>query len=532
MAVPFSPGANVCAYLRDSGHEDQDLSVDQQESSIRAWCLGHHLILTHIYTDAAAPGSTTIGRNAFQDMIQHFRQPDCPDAGVLVWKYNRFARDLDDAQFYKADLRRRGFIIHSLNDQVPEGLDGRFFEAAIDWMNARYLDDLRTDVKRGQHHLLTQYGGIGGRPPKGFIREPIQIDARRDGSPHIIHRWAPDPQTWDLCRLAWSMRASGKSYTEIDAETHLFTSKNSYTSFFANRLYLGELVFEDILIPDYVPALIDRPTWDAVQAIHAKNQKTHGLRGEMNPTHPRRANSNFLLSGLACCAQCGAPLNGNVVAFHQTPGYHYEYYVCSASIRRHNCTAKKIPRKGLEIAVIATLKDFILHPQNIAAKQNIIENDQVNDKAKTAAARRDLKKRLTSVQRKIHNLTEVIADKGRSALSLTEKLIDLEHEQTTLQTALSVAAIPTQTIPLVEAQELANRVKYLLADETNLPKLRTVLRGIVHKITVERDPAEHLIRGVVSYYYPPKIDLDHPVLPEGDPSPDFMPKPSFPPGTP
>lgn len=134
---PFPTGSRVAAYLRDSGGDDQDLSVDQQENTIRSWCADNSLALTRVFTDAAAPGSSAVGRAAFQAMISYFHGAGVAEKGIVIWKYNRFARDIDDSQFYKADLRRRGFFIHSIQDSVPDGLDGRFFEAAIDWMNAR-----------------------------------------------------------------------------------------------------------------------------------------------------------------------------------------------------------------------------------------------------------------------------------------------------------------------------------------------------------------------------------------------------------
>jgi hypothetical protein len=207
---------------------------------------------------------------------------------------------------------------------------------------------------------------------------------------------------------------------------------------------------------------------------------------------------------LAFCAQCGAPLNGVVVAFKQTPVYRYEYYWCTAAARQNNCTTKKIPRRDLETAVIATLRDFILQPANLVAAQTLLDLDQTSDQQQASTHIRDLKKRLESVQRRIRNLTEVIANKGVAALSLVAKLDQFEREQTSLQTALLgiTSTDPTPPGPLVNIQDLADQVTTLLANETQLPKLRQVLHGIVHKITVERDDAERLIRGVISYYYP------------------------------
>lgn len=147
--LPFSPGDSVVAYLRDSSGEDQELSVAQQEFSLRAWCQENNLTLLKVFRDIARPGSSVIKRNAFLEMISHFHEPSCPDKGVVVWTFSRFARNQNDAQYYKSDLRRRRFIVYSLNDNVPDSSAGWVFEALIDWANEKFLETLSSDIKRG-----------------------------------------------------------------------------------------------------------------------------------------------------------------------------------------------------------------------------------------------------------------------------------------------------------------------------------------------------------------------------------------------
>jgi len=77
IEIPFQPGARIVAYLRDSGGDDQDLSVPQQKQQISQWVADHNLLLTHVFADVATPGSSTIGRNAFKEMINHFHDPQC-----------------------------------------------------------------------------------------------------------------------------------------------------------------------------------------------------------------------------------------------------------------------------------------------------------------------------------------------------------------------------------------------------------------------------------------------------------------------
>ena len=43
---------------------------------------------------------------------------DGDEEGLVVWKMSRFAREILDAQFFRADLRRRGYKVISVNDPV------------------------------------------------------------------------------------------------------------------------------------------------------------------------------------------------------------------------------------------------------------------------------------------------------------------------------------------------------------------------------------------------------------------------------
>ncbi len=519
---PFRLGAQVCAYLRDSGHEDQELSIEQQEARIREFCLDNALLLTKIYKDAATPGSSTVGRDQFLEMIHHFRA-GTPDAGVIVWKFSRFSRSVDDSQFYKADLRRRGYAIYSMNDSIPEGLDGRFFESAIDWMNARYLEDLRADVKRGQRHLVEQYGALGGSPPRGFMREPVQIGSHRDGRPHIVHRWVPDPALTKTIQTAWRMRVEGYTYDQINAATRLYKSTPAYDRFFSNRLYIGELQFSGQIITGYCDPIIDLATWEAVQKIQGQTIRPNRISAEDNPDHPKRAKSSFMLSGLLYCAQCGAIMNGEIVQFKTTANYRYEYYACSGQNRHTGCTARKIPRAHLENAVIDVICDVILDPKMVEVHHKQLEEEQKNAGAQYRRQRSDLTQQLQQIHKRINNITETIAEEGKTARTLLIKLNELEKEETRLLSSLTELAPDNTTTPgLEDLQSLALKLKNRLA-EADPRIIRTITAGLISKITVEMDVEAHLIRGLVEYYYPP-VKSDEGSPKSEDPSIDsFMP---------
>src|SRR5690554_3550898 len=115
MTTTYSPppsglpaGAQVWAYLRDSGGPSQEQSVEQQEQEIRAYCKRHSLVLTKIFRDAARSGGSVIGRDEFMSMIELSQSDvDRPQA-ILIWNFARFTRDYNDSVYYKATLNKRG----------------------------------------------------------------------------------------------------------------------------------------------------------------------------------------------------------------------------------------------------------------------------------------------------------------------------------------------------------------------------------------------------------------------------------------
>ena len=112
------------------------------------------------------------------------------------------------------------------------------------------------------------FGALSRIPPRGFKREIFEIGKRRDDRPHKVARWVPDPESWETAKLAWEMRSAGASYREINNVTHLYILVSGYRAFFENRLYLGEMVFADKVIKDYVPAMIDQRTWNLAQGYN------------------------------------------------------------------------------------------------------------------------------------------------------------------------------------------------------------------------------------------------------------------------
>jgi len=202
-APPFPPGDRVAGYFRDSGGDEQDLSIERQVSEFRRWLGENGLHEGQLFTDAARPGSTVVGRAGFQAMLRHFRSGDAAESGLVVWRSNRFGRNTNESQFYKADIRRRGYTIYSLTDKIPPDRYGQVIEYLLDWKDQEFLETLSEDVASGLRHIVETYGAMPGTPPRGFLRQPITVGTRRSGQPHVLHRWVPDETMIPLVRRAY-----------------------------------------------------------------------------------------------------------------------------------------------------------------------------------------------------------------------------------------------------------------------------------------------------------------------------------------
>lgn len=476
---PFSPGSSVIAYLRDSGGADQDLSVDQQKAEIETWCLENHLILSHVFADVHRPGSSTVGRFEFENMLNHFRTRP-PDAGLVLWTFSRFARDLDDAQFFKAEIRSLGYVIHSLQDEIPEGLGGRLIEFVKDMTNQQYLLDLSRDIKRGLHFMVKTYGGVPGVPPRGFMREPVTIGKRVDGALHVVNRWVPDPVKFPLVQKAWQMRANGASIQEIHTAVPIYGSIAAWGSFFSNRIYLGELRFGDQVIPNYVPAAATQEMWDRVHSYRPRRVKKDGSN---SPDHPRRVNSTFLLSGLLYCKKCQQMKRGDV---RLAKGITYYYYVCNRQYHRGSCPDQDIRREVLEQAIVKEILDQVLEINHI--RKLIGEHkgmDTIPREIKTTEAA------LSIIKRKIDNLIDAIADRGMDA-KLNARLDELEAEQTARARDLAVLkSASDRGVNYDESQiELILNGMRKALESDDIKNQREALKTFIRRILVYRNGDE------------------------------------------
>lgn len=400
MSDQYSPppaglfaGARVWAYLRDSGGPSQEQSTEQQESEIIAYCKRSKLILVKIFRDVAKSGGSTNGRDEFMAMIEQSEDQSLRPHGLLIWNFARFARDYNDSVFYKATLHKRGIIVHSLTDQIPvDDFAGRIVETIINLANEEKRRQTSRDVKRGLKSLVSK-GFAPGVPPRGYIAVPIRLDDRRDNKEHWVRKWEPDPILSEYVKLAWQMRAAGKSYREISKATNgkLYTSINSWVSFFRNKAYLGIGKSGDLEIQDHHEPLITFELWEAVQK-QLQAHPLYGKKGHLN--HPRRVGNPTLLSGFTYCLECGAMVTHSLGS-KSSP---WSHYICGNKDRHGAaaCKSRRIGTINAEREIINTILNRVLTPEYLA--------EVIAETKKQLASTAEIERQIQAEKRKLEDL--------------------------------------------------------------------------------------------------------------------------------
>lgn len=464
---PLPPGSIVAAYCRDSGGAEQENSTEQQLQEIRVYTTEHQLTLPTalIFTDKERSGTTTEHREGFYRMIAALDVAPRPCAAVILYSSSRFARNQNDAAFYRAMLKRMGYIILYASGDVPNdaGDIQPVLETLADWKNARFIADMKREIKRGMHWSMEQ-GAFLGEAPAGFTRQPFELGLKRNGKPRAVSRLAVDEAIAPAIRLAFQMRADGKTLSEIHAVTHIydgFRPSYHYSRMLRNPIYKGDYYYNGTLVhANYVPAIVEPELWERVQHIMQARREQAGVH------HRRRVtNDNFALTGLLYCSECDIPLWARQTTYTTKESKsQYRYYVCPRTQLARACPVHG-GAKPIEAAVIAKIRRAILAPAALARLEKRLTTTASQRDKHIAAEIKAHQKRLAQLEKEIDNLTASAARAPLSAalakrLQATEQAADevrqaIAHPAASSNTApLDIRAIATDLTTAIESNDL------------------------------------------------------------------------------
>jgi site-specific DNA recombinase len=175
-STPRRRQQRAVGYVRRST-DRQEQSIPDQKKAIEAYVLEHGLRLGKHYIDDAISGTSTIGRRAFQQMMQDAQRPTRAFDLIIVYDIKRFGRvDNDEAGYYRHVLRTHGVEVRYVSENFNGDATDDLLRPVKQWQARQESKDLSKVTIRG---LLSKFdagsaggksGGwwMGGVPPHGY----------------------------------------------------------------------------------------------------------------------------------------------------------------------------------------------------------------------------------------------------------------------------------------------------------------------------------------------------------------------------
>ena len=412
------------AYYRFSSHSQNEASIDQQRELAHAWADAHGLTIVREYEDAAISG-TKEDRPGFQLMLSEVAK--IRPSTLIMWKTDRLGRDKYVLAMAKKEIRDAGCEIHLLAENIPtEGPEGILVEGLMDAMAEYYSRQLSQNIQRGMDYNA-QHALFNGHKVWGY------------GVDRETKKYVVDEDTAPFVQRMFAEYAAGKAMQEICDEFNaqgLRTTRGAkfgvktMNKMLQNRAYIGEYHHGDIVVPDGMPALVDKATFDAVQARFALNKRKGSQRARGKDNKDGEA-PRYWLTGKLFCGKCGASMQG--VHGTSKTGRKYYYYYCKAQ-RAKQCDKRKMRKEQVEELVTILLRGLLENPENLASLA-VDAATYYRDNYRNTHYLDGLEAKRREVEKSTANLLKVI-EKGVLSDSVTDRLLQLEEQKTALDEAI------------------------------------------------------------------------------------------------
>ena len=379
---------NAVIYARFSSHRQDEQSIEGQLHVCYDYAAREGLNVVGEYIDRAISGRSD-DRPDFQRMIADSKKHAFEY--VIVYKLDRFARNRYDSAVYKHKLKQNGVKVLSAMEAIGDNPESIILEAVLEASAEYYSVELGQKIRRGRRESAAKGRFLGGGIPTGYKSVDGRLVVDPEKAPHVV----------------WAFRAyaDGMPKKEIIAElnrrglrsrTGKPLGPSALQVAMRSEKYVGVLEQDGVRIENGCPALIDRETFDRVQA------KLDLMRhsGAKN-----KAEIEYLLTGKLFCGHCGAAMVG-VSGTGKNGTAHY-YYQCKGR-RAHACTKRHERRDVLERYVCEQTLAWILAPDRIRGIAEAVAAEYDREFGDSPVA--ELEKRIAWLKRELEKLALASVD--------------------------------------------------------------------------------------------------------------------------
>ena len=467
----------VALYVRVSttSQMEEGYSIEEQKAKLESYCDIKDWHIYKIYTDGGFSGSTT-ERPALEQLIKD-AQSKLFDT-VLVYKLDRLSRSQKDTLYLIEDI---------------------FLKNNIEFVSLLENFDTSTPFGRAVIGLLSVFAQL----EREQIKERMQLGKLGRAKAGKSMMWAKtsygynyDKETGSMTvneyealavKEIYSSYLAGMSITKLRDKINEEYPKQPAWSYrtirgiLANPVYCGLNQYKGQTFQGTHKAIISLDDFERTQRELAKRQQT-----AKELSNPRPFQAKYMLSGLAQCGYCHAPLKVILGAVRKD-GSRFKRYEC---YQRH-------PRKTRGVTVyndnkkcdsgyyeMELLEHYVL--TRIAQLQNDPDKIQelFSDDASPAVDKQAIQKQIDSLTLKLSKLNDLYLDDRITLDELRSKSADFIKQRATLEEEIKKAVADKQTGKREKIEKLLDASNVL---DMSYDNQKVIARELIDKVQVTSD---------------------------------------------
>ncbi len=354
---------NAVIYTRVSTQEQKEkgYSLRDQEARLRGYCEQKDITVVEHYQDNAS--GTKFERPGFQSMMSYLRCNKTNIDLVLVTKWDRFGRNLEQSLKYHAEIKNLGIQLYVLelptDSSIPENM---LVDVILQVLPE--IDNIRRNktTRQGIRRALKE-GRWVNNAPLGYKNSRDQFN-----KPTLEFS-----DKAELVKEAFTMYAKGDSSAEeirrIIAKKGLNISRSQFPRILKNRVYLGEVPIpayeeeKEHFGPGNHPALIDESLFNRVQYLIKRTGRKKLVKYDTEAEYPLR--------GYLKCPSCGHFLTAS--KSRSKTKNRYAYYHCQKPCR-NRVRIETAHSKFLEELEKIRIPSEVMTAYRLIAKETFKEN--------------------------------------------------------------------------------------------------------------------------------------------------------------
>lgn len=467
----------VALYVRVSttSQLEEGYSIEEQKSKLESYCDIKDWHVYKVYTDGGFSGSTT-ERPALEQLIKD-AQSKLFDT-VLVYKLDRLSRSQKDTLYLIEDI---------------------FLKNNIEFVSLLENFDTSTPFGRAVIGLLSVFAQL----EREQIKERMQLGKLGRAKAGKSMMWAKtsygynyDKETGSMTvneyealavKEIYSSYLAGMSITKLRDKINEEYPKQPAWSYrtirgiLANPVYCGLNQFKGQTFQGTHKPIISLVDFEQTQRELAKRQQT-----AKELSNPRPFQAKYMLSGLAQCGYCHAPLKV-ILGQKRKDGTRFKRYEC---YQRH-------PRKTKGVTVYNDNKkcesgyyDMELLEHYVLTRIAQLQNDPdkikelFSDDTSPAVDKQAIQKQIDSLTLKLSKLNDLYLDDRITLDELRAKSSDFIKQRTALEEEMKKASTDKQAGQKDKIEKLLDASSVL---EMSYDNQKVIVRELIDKVQVTSD---------------------------------------------